>query len=289
MSLPILKLPLCSNSGSALARVLVHLPESQHAEPFIRFTAELGRRCGAHLRGLTLIDTGDLQELVATCESAAYAVYECERLESRSQRRIAVRACFSNACLHAGLDFELHVRQGRTVDLLAAEAQFHDLLVIALSSSSGDLPGEWTFGAATELILKGTAPVLAMKEREDSPSRVLLVHDGTQASGNAIRSFLTQRLFPDATCRLLAVSPDSQDAQRILRQNADYVRRRVTACETGYVTGRPVTVVPAFVQQWEADLVVLGARRRTPMLRFLLGEVIDGIVRKTGASLYSTR
>lgn len=289
MHLPIHASPLHSEPRSAVARVLVHLPESRDAEPFIRFTADLGRRCGARLRGLTLIDTSDLQELVSTCESAAYAVYELQRLQSRAERRSTVRACFSSACLDAGLDFDLHVKQGRALDLLAAEAQLHDLQIVALSSGSGDATGEWTSGAVTELILKGSAPVLALKEREHLPGRVLLVHDGTPASSNAIRSYLTQGLFPEAACRLLAVHPDPRDGLRILRENVDYVRRRATACEAGYVEGHPANVVPAFVQQWDADLVVLGAQRRTPMLGFLLGEMIEQVVRKSGASMYSTR
>lgn len=287
MNLPIRADSARSRSRSALSRVLVHLPESPKAESLIRFTTELTRRSAAHVRGLTLLDTSELENLVSTCESAAYAVYELERLQSGAERRNSVRASFSNACLQAGLDFDLHAREGQTVDLLIREALLHDLLVVALASSSGRLPGEWTSSALTNLVLQVAAPVLALRQSEPPPSRILLVQDGTQACGSTIRNFLSQRLFPDAACRLLVVGTAPREARRLLRETADYVCRRVAACETGYVIGHPVKVVPAFVQQWEADLVVLGAQRRPAMLSFLFGEVIERILRKTGASLYS--
>lgn len=280
--------PVRSRARPALSRILVHLPESPQAEPLIRLVTELTRHCAAHVRGLTLLDTAELQNLVTTCESAAFAVYEMERLQSGAERRNVVRACFSNACLQAGLDFDLHAREGRSTDLLAREAQLHDLLIVALAQSAQQQPGEWTTSALTELILKGTSPVLAWKNCERSPSRIVLVQDGTQACSNAIRTFLSQRLFPDATYRLLAVHADTHEAQRLLRETADYVCRRFPGCETGYVLGHPVNVVPAFVQKWEADLVVLGAQRRPAMLGLLLSEAIEKIALKSTASLYST-
>lgn len=271
-----------------LARALVHLPESNQAEPLIRFATELAQRCGAHLRGLTLIDTYSVNDLVSTCEAGAYAIHELERLESGTGRRNAVRTYFSNACLQAGLDFDLHIQQGETLEVLAQEARFHDLLITAVSTHSSVLPGDWAPADVVDLILNRAAPVLALNGRDYLPDRILMIQDGTQAASSAIRSFLTQGLFPHATFRLLAVSPDAREAEAFLRESVDYVRARVSHLETGYVLGPPAQVVPEFIHQWEADLVVLGGQRRAPVLKWFCGETVQQVLRRTNCSLYAT-
>ncbi len=274
-----------AEAPAEISRILLHLPESGEAESLIQLAAALARRCRARLRGLTVVDTHALSELV-TRESAGYAVSELQRLQIGALRRDEVRALFSRVCLKADLDFDLCRKQGRALPLLAAEAQTHDL-AITLGASRGERSG-LSASEAAELLVSGNAPWLVMRPQATLGERVLLVQDETAAATRAIRSFVRQRLFPGATVRLLAVAPTPRDAEAQLHESIELVRPHFPACEIGYVAGKVTRVVPEYVRQWEADLVVVGAHRAPPLARFWSGQQVAMVLERTSSALYAT-
>src|SRR5687768_11612837 len=113
-------------SPAEVSRILLHLPESDEAESVIQVAVALAKATRAKVRGLTVVDTKALRELVS-CEAAGHAVSELQRLQIGSLRRNEVRAVFSRLCLEGGLDFDLCRKQGDVRELLGSEAQAHDL------------------------------------------------------------------------------------------------------------------------------------------------------------------
>ncbi|MEZ6073523.1 MAG: hypothetical protein R3C10_25410 [Pirellulales bacterium] len=112
---------------------------------------------------MTIVDMKNLSEAASSCEGAAYAVYEFRRIELAHFRRKRVRASFSDACLRSGLDFDLRAMQGETIDVLATEARYHDLLLAAIATDAHAGPGEWTPAGIVDLALRATSPVLALR------------------------------------------------------------------------------------------------------------------------------
>lgn len=272
---------------SSVSRLLVHLPESDHANSLILFAVELARRCEARVRGLTVVDTSQLEEYATTCESAAYAAFEQQRLEKGEEHRDRVRAAFSLACLAAGLDFDLHRKLGRRLEILRGEAKCHDLSLTSMRLRANRQKGEMGSADVLELIVSGVSPLLVLRESSESLQRILLIQDNSAASSRTIRSFLSQGLFPDANVRLLAVGPNDDAAKQTLRDGLDTIGDRLPNLESGYVVGKPAQVVPEYALQWEADLVVVGGQRRLPLVGSLLGETAGQVLNRTPAALYS--
>lgn len=276
-----------SKQHSTVSRLLVHFPESDQANNLIHFTVKLARHCESRLRGLTVIDTSQFEEFATTCESAAYAVFEQKRLEKGEKLRDKVRAAFSQACLAAGLDFDLHRKRGRRLDILRNEAKCHDLCVTSVPLRANRKKGDLGSTEILEWILSGVSPLLALRENSEFPKRILLVHDNTAASSRAIRSYLAHGLFPEANLRLLAVGATNAAAKQTLRENIDSLCCRLPNIETGYAVGRPAQVVPEYALQWEADMVVVAGQRQLPLVGTLRGETASQVLSKTGAMLYS--
>lgn len=272
-----------------LNSVLLHFKSTQQHAPVIDMGVELAKRTAARVRGLTLIDTRRLAALSTLCESAAYAHGEGERLGREEAEHEAVRAQLSQACLAAGVDFEVRRVRGNPLEVLPLEAQFHDLVVTALpppGQSEHESPGL----CATELIdllWQGVGPLLVVRSGSRPLARVLLVSDGTAAAAKSARHFLSQDLLPRAELRLLGIGESEARAKASLRELVDYCRGQRSQFETGWICGASRRVLPAYAQKWGAQLVVLGAERGSRVVRRLLGEAAEQLLSHTDIAIYA--
>jgi len=280
--------PGAARHHSAVSRILVHFPDTVRSEDLIPVAVELATRSGAQLRGLTLVDTSQLEDITTSCESAAAAVIEQHHLETREEQRNRVRTAFSQACLNAGIDFDIRRRFGNSLDILKEESKVHDLIVTYLQYKENQKHGDLAGLDVMHLIRGGIDPLLVLREKQELPQRILLIQDGTPATNRAMRSFLMQQQFPEATVRLLAVGSSEATAQKMLHDHYERIRRWVSELETGFVAGSAAKVVPQYVSQWDADLVVIGTSPRHPLVGSIIKDASTQILNKTQAALYTT-
>ncbi len=249
-----------------LNSVLLYLEEPSQAGAVIRLGVSAAQRAGARVRGLTLVDT---RWLTAThqCESAASAVmaqHECEVVE---RGHAAICEELARACLAAEVNFDVRRASGDPVEVLAKESHFHDVVIASVTDSSS-----LTLQATLRLLEHGVQPLLVMPPEQSSIERVLMVYDGSEAAGRAIRSYLGTGMGRGADHRLLAVGRDADSARAALREMADYCGSRCERLELGCAAGRPRRVVAPYAAKWQADMLVLGVGMRAPILRRLLGD-----------------
>jgi nucleotide-binding universal stress UspA family protein len=271
-----------------LSSVLLHFSSVQNGEPIIELGVDLARRSAARVRGLTLVDTRRLASLSATSETAIYTTSEYSRLHQVETQQNSVRSQLSQACISAGIDFDIRRVRGNPLEVLPPEAQFHDLVVTSLLRPK-DLPSEDSGLAAGELIdllFQGVQPLLVLRGSDQPLRRALLVSDGTNASARAIREFLRQNLFPESELRLLAIGSTEQRARNMLREMVDYCRGRQVSLESGWICGSPRSVIIPYAHKWGADLVVLGVTRKSPLVRRLFGDPAQRVLEETNLALY---
>src|SRR5262249_12014695 len=125
--------PLASHAGirPMLNSLLLHFDCARRGEQLIELGVSLARRSAARVRGLTLVDTRRLAALSSPSEAASYTTCEFDRLHQLEAEHDNVRALLSQACLSAGLDFDVRRMRGNPLDVLPHESQFHDLVVTA--------------------------------------------------------------------------------------------------------------------------------------------------------------
>ena len=267
--------------------LLLHWSGTPYATSVIDLGVNLARRCAARVRGVTMLDTRRLTSLASTCESAAHAASEFHRLHQIEKEQGKIRSDLSQACVMADIDFDLRRVRGNPMEVLPVEAQFHDLVVTALpvaeheQEQGGLQPSDWI-----DLLHLGVQPLLVIRVENQPLQRVLLVYDGTPASGKAVRTFLQQNLLPDADLRLLAVGQNPTQAQHFLQEMLDYCRTRKQSLEAGSLTGSVRKLLIPYAYKWQADLVVMGASRRSKPLRRMLGETAQDVLQKTPFALY---
>jgi nucleotide-binding universal stress UspA family protein len=269
-----------------LNSVLLHIDSAQRSEPVIELGVRLATRSAARIRGLSVVDTRRLAALSSTSESACHVVSEFDHLLRLEAEHNQVRLSMSQACGLAGLDFDVRRLRGNPLEVLATEAQFHDLVVAALPRKSQEL----SLSAAdlVHLLGQGVPPLLVVRSAEQPLRRVLLVNDGTPQSARAIRQFVKQDLLPRAELRLLAIGASQELARSSLAQMVEYCRCHKLVFESGWLVGSPRQALIPYAHKWGADLVVLGVQRVGPVVRRLWGELAEAILRTTDLALYAS-
>jgi nucleotide-binding universal stress UspA family protein len=271
-----------------LHSVLLHFGSAQLGEPVIELGVHLARRSAAKVRGLSLVDTRRLVAL-STSEAACYANHESVRLHRVEAEQDSVRMSLSQACLAAGLDFDLRRVRGNPLEVLPTESQFHDLVVTSFPRC-GEAESDDASLSATdlmELLFQGVQPLLVVRSSQQPIRRVLVVGDGTPPSARSIRQFVQQNLVPGAELRLLAIGSSEDRARATLREMSDYCRSRNLVFESGWLCGSARRVLVPYAHKWGADLVVLGVSRAGRVVRRLWGEPAEEILQTTEVALYA--
>jgi nucleotide-binding universal stress UspA family protein len=269
-----------------LNSVLLHLEGAAQAEAIIRLGISAAIPVKARVRGLTLVDTREMESALS-CEAAVYAFAEQSRRAGTERQHDALHGILSQACLQAGLNFDVRRTSGDPLRVLPQEARFHDLLMTSVSRDSEE-PGGLSPHDMITLLERGAQPLLAVHANQHAFNRVLLAYDGSEASGRAIRSFLSLGILPQAEHRLVAIDRDDSQSLASLREMADYCLARRPSLETGRISGRTRRVLLPYAEKWQADLIVLGVSRGNRLWQWLLGNAALDVWRKLSSALYIT-
>lgn len=272
-----------------LHSVLLHFSSAQHGEPLIELGVNLAKRSSARVRGLAVIDTRRLAAL-STSEAACYTSGEYHRLQLVEAEQDSVRSLLSQACLSAGLDFDVRRVRGNPLEVLPPESQFHDLVVTAFPRPDQVEPKCSSLSAAdlVDLLFHGVQPLLVVRTPQQPLRRVLLVGDGTPPAARAIRHFVQQNPLPGAELRLVAFGPNETRARSSLREMSDYCRSRQLVFESGWLCGSPRRALVPYAHKWGADLVVLGVQPAGRVVRKLWGEPAESLLKTTELALYAS-
>lgn len=274
-----------------LNSILLHLEGDDLLGVVVHNGVRLASRHAARLRGLEIVATPRPARLTES-EVSAFVLAEQERLERSRTVQAVAQSRLEQACVEAALDFDVQSARGNPVDLLVDESQFHDLVVTAqpLLPSRTRVRARAAFEARLRevcaLARHGTGPLLVLRTAEREIERVLLVHDGSPPSARAIKTYLSQQLWPEAELRLLAVGPDVATAERNLHAMHACVRRIGADVEAGCLAGSVRRVLVPYVEKWSADLIVLGIPSVRPFLQRSSSQPVPDVLRRTGAALY---
>ena len=262
--------------------VLLYMNGLQECRGFVDTSVKLAKWWQARLRCLTLLDTRHLVSLTATSESALDTSGEISSLFLHEHRYTAIKSQLSQACVAENLDFEIRGLRGDPFRLLPAESRFHDLTLTVYPCDTGETQGPRERILSPHELLKlvqsGVNPMLILRNRSQSPGRILLVYDGTAASLRAIRTFVQQGFFPHADMRLLSLGNSEAKRDERWRELHDYCRTLAPDLETGYLNETKQNSLLAYTEKWQADLLVAGTNagqfglkyfRSNPLCRML--------------------
>ena len=105
-------------------------------------------------------------------------------------------------------------------------------------------------------------------------------------SAKAMTNFVQMQLWQIQELRIVSFDDETGHANNLLAEAADYCRAHGIEAETECVTGSPKDHLLPYLQNWGADLTVVGNSAQNLLLRRIFGETALHVIRNADKPLF---
>lgn len=105
-------------------------------------------------------------------------------------------------------------------------------------------------------------------------------------SAKAMKNFVQMQLWPVSELRIVSFDDGTGHAKNLLAEAADYRLAHGLEAETEFITGSPKDHLLPYMQNWGADLTVVGNSGQNLLLPRIFGETALHVIRNTGKPLF---
>lgn len=257
-----------------IKRILVALSGTPCTPSAITHSIELAKQHNAELSGVTVFDPDRLQDVGPVPMGGASAAHELaeHRMELASKHIEESIDQFETACGEAGVTNRILRETGDSAERLLADWRYHDLTVIGLR-------GLFEYGVlhdhghlVLDVIGAGLRPLLAVSEEYRPIQSAMIAYDGSPLSARAMKAFCMLGIWKPMPTTLACFDGQEGDADTLLNDAASYLESHTFAVTKKRVEDKPRNVILETMESCDADLLVMGAAKRTRIGRKLLGD-----------------
>lgn len=280
-------------------KAVIGVDGSKYSEWALGWLGEMPFRTAPRV---TAIHAMDLQSVRAPFiiqpSVSGYEPDEGEAIHLLESRAKQVTAETKRRLAKLGLKGSVHVVQDKIAQALIEQAGHKGLIVVG--SRGLDVIDRLVLGSvSTTVTLHASCPVLIVKEPPQPLRRILFATDGSPSSTKALQ-FLTKQLKVKSEAKPLGVllvhvmpflryTAVKETGEQLLAQEAAKLEK------VGYLVRRFPCVGPAaeeimkVVNREQPDLVVMGAKGRSAVTRFLQGSVSMKLAQQSACSVLVVR
>lgn len=271
-----------------IKRILVGLGGTPYTPFAIARSIELAQQHGAELTGVTVVDVGRLSRIgpVPLVASASARELREFRLQVAQEHVEEATEQFVSACRQAGVAYEVRQEEGNPFGLMASCARYHDLMVFGLKSLFEHEVVHDPHDALVRLVAEGVRPLLAVSADARPILRVLIAYSGSMESAKTMKWFVQLGLWPNAQLRIVTFEHQVDEAEQLVGDAADYLRKHGFEPEEAYVPGSPKHQLVSYAAEWGADLIVAGNSAKNLLLRRTLGETALNLITTADRHLF---
>jgi nucleotide-binding universal stress UspA family protein len=257
-----------------IKRILVGLGGTPYTPFAIARSIELAQEHGAELTGVTVVDIARLSRIgpVPLVASASARELREFRVQVAQQHVEEATEQFASACRSAKVPYEIRQEEGNPFELMASCARYHDLMLFGLRSLFEHDVVHDPHDVLARMVAKGIRPMLAVSPDAQPVRRVLIAYSGSIESAKTMKWFVQLKLWPQAELRVVTFKHPAEEAEQLVGDAADYLRKHGFAPEEAYVPGSPKHQLLPYAAEWGANVIVAGNSAKTLLLRRTLGE-----------------
>lgn len=277
--------------STAVRVIVVGITEVQGA-PHLAHALDLSKSLGAALHVVRAYQTPD-PTLYPDLESSVFSADSLQQVRIAAQQRLQSQV----AAVADRDDITCHAFAGPSaLAVLSIADEVNADLVMVGATRRGRLARAVLGSTAQRVVRNSKVPVLVTGRSVDDYRRVLLSTDlsavSTAVSELGIEFATATARSGGFTIRAIAVTsydppmvvPDqggkARSTERLLGEFIAAVRTRTQAELEGVVrTGDPAHEILCEVEDWKADLLVLGTHGRGGAMRFMIGSVAESVLR----------
>lgn len=261
--------------------------------PGLELALAWARRSGAELMGLGVIDETVAEPTAVPIGGTAFKQdEEAALISQREQSAREAQAVFAERCRAENIPFRGDVRSGVPHEVVAEEAQRHDLTVIQRHPADRYGAGESPAVLLEHLLKVFPRPVVAAPRSYLPGDGVLVAYDGSVQASRALFGLLGCGLRFLGDVHVVTVDAQSKEAACARAESGlEYLRRHEIATHFTPVVseGSVSEVLCEEAQRRGCELIVMGARVRSPVVEFFLGSTTKKIVEHSPVPVFLFR
>jgi nucleotide-binding universal stress UspA family protein len=274
-----------------IKRILLGLGGTPYTTAEVRHAIELAIQHQAELTAVTVCDLARISDvgpvpIGASAASASLINFRLEAAQNAIEEAIRV---FEAECQRAGIHPRVIREAGNPFDELVSLWRYHDLTVLALQSL-------FEYGVVRDpkdmllqLLHKGVRPIFAVAREYRPVRRVLIAYNGSMESAKAMKQFVQWPLFDDVEVRVVCFESSHEKAAPLIRDAQQYLQAHGVHADVDHQPGDAHDALLPYAEQWNADMIVLGATSRARIFRHVIGDVALRAITRSTIPLYITQ
>jgi nucleotide-binding universal stress UspA family protein len=278
-------------------RILVALDLDIDTPLAIRFAIKLAKRFEASVSGLAVVDTVDIATQVGG--GAIGTIYYADELRkhmTEDSRKEAARLLekFEKMADKEGVKHSQLIEEGVPYERIIEDLKYHDLLIIGRDSHFFFNRPEKDTDTLADIVKKSTAPTLVVNESYRDVERVVIAHDGSNASARSLQWFVQLEPFgKNLEMDIVHVcdldnETTADKSKLLLNLVRDYLKAHgyKNIHQTQLDKGRPGDKIIDHVKDTGADLVIMGAHSMNAIRRLTFGSTTYELVKNSPVPLF---
>lgn len=271
-----------------IKRILVGLGGTEYTLSAINKAVAIAMDQNAELTGVSILDEQRLTSVGPVPIGGGQQARELakDRLQKAKERIDWSVQEFTEACRAAGLKHRALCEVGEPISLMIDQARYHDVTIFGLRSLFEFDLVEDPHDALVRLVQSGVRPIIAVSKGFYPVKKVLIAYSGSMESAKAMKRFIQMRLWPKAKLQIVTFEHEPDKAKNLVREAADYCRANGFSPEETTFSGSAKEDLLEYMQEWEADMTVVGNSAKNLIMRKLFGETALNVIRNTERPIF---
>lgn len=173
----------------------------------------------------------------------------------------------------------IKLRHGEIVETVQELESDATLIVIGKRGEAADF-NTLHIGSNLERVVRATSKPVLVASREFKPIKsVLIAFDGGPSSTKAIEYLASYPQLKDLPCHILSVGAESTENKRAVEGAVATLSNSDFPVTSDIQQGEPEAVITQYVEQHNADLVVMGAYGHSKIRNLIIGSTTTEMMR----------
>lgn len=281
-------------------KVIACIDASQYAESVVDYAAWGATRMNAPLSLLHVLDRDEGVGQHNLSGSIGFGAQEnlWQELAALDQQRaklgleqgkLMLQGALGRAESRGITNTETRQRHGELVDTLAELTEETRMLVVG-KRGSRTASSHGHIGSHVESIIRTVQkPVLIAQQTFSPPEKIMIAYDGSQTMRKGVQMVAASPLFKGIPCHLVMVGADTEISREQLKDACKVLQAAGFDTASDIIAGDPDTALPAYQQQVNIDLMIMGAYGHSRIRHLIVGSTTTAMISKTTISLMVLR
>ena len=275
--------------------ILIPTDGSDYGKTAIEYGIYMGKKLGATLLGLHVIDIRLIQGPVITDISGSIGIPACQEYFPMLEKGLEERAdtileAFRERCLAENIKPEVKKAIGIIDETIIEEGKLTDWILLARRGEHFHLAKGGLLGSTAESVVRNSGkPVMVTPQDYREIESIALAYDGSQPADNALKlaAFLSETVAWPLS--VVIINDNQKQAAKLIQKVEAYLEPFHVDCETIVLSGKEDKALVKFMQEGSVELMVMGAYGNNRLRELLLGSTTSYVIRNSPIPILLTR